>query len=281
MPDLLDLVHRSAIPQPWAEGEKIPWNDPPFSRRMLREHLSQEHDWASRRATTLGKHVDWIQHFVLSDRPSRVLDLGCGPGLYTSWLAGLGHTCTGIDFSPASIEYAREQAQKSGLSCDYLLQDVRAAEFGSDYSLVMFIFGEVNVFTRPDLEGLLKKASAALSPGGSLLLEVHTFAAVRRIGSQPASWYSAPTGLFSERPHLCLQENFWDKDRSVATQRYFVVDAQTGQVTRYASSMQAYSPDGYLALLQGCGFQQVQYYPSLTGESDPSQPDLFVILARK
>jgi len=37
----------------WHGAYKIPWDDPDFSRRMLAEHLSQEHDMASRR-------VEWI-----------------------------------------------------------------------------------------------------------------------------------------------------------------------------------------------------------------------------
>ncbi|EBN1049881.1 hypothetical protein LME23_002765 [Salmonella enterica] len=28
---------------------KIPWDEPAFSQRMLENHLSQDHDWASRR----------------------------------------------------------------------------------------------------------------------------------------------------------------------------------------------------------------------------------------
>ena len=106
--NLLDVIHRTSAPEPWAEGDKIPWHDPAFSRRMLREHLSQAHDAASRRAIIIDEHVDWIQREVLLNRSSRVLDLGCGPGLYSSRLAQRGHTCMGIDFGPASIEYARE-----------------------------------------------------------------------------------------------------------------------------------------------------------------------------
>lgn len=47
--NLLDLFHRNPDPAPWQEGEKIPWHDPDFSRRMLREHLSQKHDAACHR----------------------------------------------------------------------------------------------------------------------------------------------------------------------------------------------------------------------------------------
>jgi hypothetical protein len=145
----------------------------------------------------------------------------------------------------------------------------------------MFIFGEFNVFTPADAMLILKKSYATLQPGGSLLLEVHTFDVVHRMGLQPCSWYSADSGLFSERPHLCLQENFWEDKQSVATQRYIIVDAQTSRVTRYAASTQAYTQEQYLELLKVCGFQGVSFFPSLTGEIDPSQPDLFAILARK
>jgi len=280
MLDLMGIVQRSGRPQPWAEGEKIPWNEPGFSRHMLREHLSQDHDLASRRTATIQKHVEWIHSQVLSGRPSGILDLGCGPGLYTAELAKSGHACTGLDFSPASIEYARNYAQKMHLNCSYHLQNIRKADFGAGYGLGMFIFGEFNVFKPEEARQILKKLHAAIQPGGSFLLEIHTFEVVHQVGLQPSGWYSAESGLFSDRPHLCLQENFWEADQSVATQRFFILDAHTGQVTRHAASNQAYTQQQYLDMLQECGFQDIEFYPSLTGEIDPSQPDFFAILAR-
>ncbi|MBO2673395.1 hypothetical protein ACWAU3_02215 [Shewanella sp. JL219SE-S6] len=37
---------------------KIPWNDADFSQRMLENHLSQEHDWASRKLAVIERQVD-------------------------------------------------------------------------------------------------------------------------------------------------------------------------------------------------------------------------------
>ena len=116
---LIDILKREKIPEPWSEGEKIPWNDPDFSSRMLAEHLTQDHDAASRRFEVVDKHVSWIHNQVLKGKPTRILDLGCGPGLYTHRLAKLGHQCVGIDFSPASINYAKNQVTKTGLACQY------------------------------------------------------------------------------------------------------------------------------------------------------------------
>lgn len=279
--NILDLIHRSVPPTPWAEGEKIPWNEPAFSQRMLQEHLSQEHDAASRRSEKIDQHVQWIHQLVLGSQPAHILDLGCGPGLYASRLAKLGHACTGIDFSPASIAYARQQAQTNGLACTYYESDVRQANFGSGYDLAMFVFGEFNVFRPSDAHLILDKAYQALKPGGKLLLEVHTLPVVQDLGQQPASWYSQASGLFSDRPHICLFESFWDAPQKVAIERYYIIDAREATVTRYASSMQGYTDEEYRALLESCGFSPVQVFPSLYGVRDETQSALFVLLSQK
>jgi SAM-dependent methyltransferase len=278
---LLDIVHRQRDPRPWAEGAKIPWNDPDFSRRMLHEHLSQEHDAASRRFEIIDKHVKWIHDRVLKGNPTRILDLGCGPGLYTNRLAKLGHRCVGIDFSPASIAYAREQAEEAGLECTYIQQDIRTADYGDEYGLVMSIFGEFNVFRPGEARGILERAYHALVPGGFLLLEPHTFEAVRKIGEQPSSWYSTEKGLFSDEPHLYLQESFWDTEENVAIERYYIIDAVTGEVTRHSASTQAYTDEEYRSLLAECGFGNVAFYPSLGGNTSSSRGDLIGVLSQK
>lgn len=104
--NLSHIVRRSTPVQPWHNADCIPWNDPAFSARMLREHLSQSHDQASRRTEKIESHVAWIHTHLLRSRPTRILDLGCGPGLFAERLAGQGHHVTGVDFNPASIAYA-------------------------------------------------------------------------------------------------------------------------------------------------------------------------------
>ncbi len=284
---LIDIVNRQPVPVPWSEGEKIPWNDPDFSRRMLREHLTQSHDLASRRFEIIDRHVDWIHRRLLSGKPSRILDLGCGPGLYANRFAMLGHDCTGIDFSPASIAYAQETAQTDHLRCTFVQHDIRTAEYGTGFDLVMLIFGEFNVFSAAAVRLILQKAHQALKGGGVLLLEPHTYATVCKVGTQAPSWYAANSGLFSDGPHLCLTENFWDAEQAIATQRYFVVNAVTGDVTRHASSMQAYTDEQYRSVLEASAFEAVTFYPSLDNQAttDGLTSDLtdnfVVIVSRK
>jgi SAM-dependent methyltransferase len=248
---------------------------------MLAEHLSQAHDAASRRFEIIDKHVDWIHNQVLGGKPSRVLDIGCGPGLYTSRLDKLGHNCIGIDFSPASIAYAREQTEEKDLSCEYILDDIRTADYGGSHDLVMSIFGEFNVFRPAEARQVLRKAWDALLPGGFLLLEPHTYEAVVELGKQPTSWYTAEKGLFSAEPHLYLQESFWDEEQHVAIQRYHIIDAETGEVACHASSTQAYTNEAYESLLAACGFGDIVFYPSLCGDADSPDGFFMAILAKK
>lgn len=272
--NLETILRRNVELQPWAEGEKIPWNDPDFSRRMLREHLSQQHDAASRRAPKIRRQAEWMQRKLLPQAPARILDMGCGPGLYAAHFSRMGYSVMGVDFSPASIEYARSQSLPN---CEFILNDLRLADFGNGYDLAMFIFGEFNVFRPAEAQQLLEKACAALKPGAKIVLEVSTYDAIEQLGNQPSTWYSSNAGLFSDQPHLCLMESFWDEAQSVATERFFIVDAASGGVTRYAASTCAYEEEQVVAMLEKAGFKSVQVYPSLTGQPDPDQPDDFFV----
>jgi SAM-dependent methyltransferase len=263
------LLDRQQNAQEW---QKIPWDDPDFSRRMLREHLTQSHDAASRRSTIIEQHVNWIHHVALQEKPSVILDLGCGPGLYTKRLAELGHTCTGIDFSPASIEYARQHS-----ACTYAAGDLREQEFGGGYDLVMMIYGEFNTFSPEDGQRILDKAYDALKPGGLLLLEPHTYEAVQRMGQEESTWYTAESGLFSDEPYICLNEAVFAENDQRAVNRHFVIDAASGKITVYGSTTQAYTITEYRELLKR--FDDVTFYPSLTGVVE--RGDFGTILARK
>jgi SAM-dependent methyltransferase len=279
--NLLDIVARAAQPQPWEEGDNIPWNDPAFSARMLREHLSQEHDAASRRSGIIARQVAWIHETLLAGVPSRILDLGCGPGLYANALARLGHNCIGVDYSPASIAHARQTAEAEGLHCAFLEADLRQATFGWQYDLAMLIYGEFNVFAPEPARALIRKVSKALRPGGLLLLEPHPFAEVKKIGQRGRSWYSSPSGLFSEQAHLCLEESCWDEEARAATTRYYIVDAASGAVSRHAASYQAYTDAEFISILSRRGFKSARFYASLGELGEEATPGLIAIVARR
>jgi len=144
----------------------------------------------------------------------------------------------------------------------------------------MLIFGEFNVFKPEDARLILNKACIALNPGGNLLLEVSTFDAVYEMGNQPATWYSAENELFADEPHLCLMESFWNEQQAVTTERYYIVEAASGEVTRYAASTQAYENEELAKMLVQAGFQAPDFYPSLTGKPAELNEMIVLVISR-
>ena len=266
---------------PWAAGGKIPWHEPAFSERMLREHLSQEHDRASRRFETISTHVAWLHDHVLGRVASRVLDLGCGPGFYTSRLARLGHACVGVDFSPASISHARSEAEKAALPCQYHLEDLVIADLGEGFDLALLIFGEINTFPPAEARTILANIRSAVGPSGALVMEVASEKHVRSLAAQARTWFSARQSVFSDEPHLRLKECAWHDESRTAIERYVVVTLQSSEVAHYASTTRAYSDDEYGELLGDAGFRRVECHASLSGGPADDDAGMLVLVARE
>ncbi len=236
----------------WRGDYKIPWDDPDFSARMLAEHLSQAHDLASRRTEWIERQVVWLHETVLAGRPSRVLDLGCGPGLYAGRLAALGHRVHGIDFSPASVVYAR--AHDDTGRCDFTLGDLRTAGFGGPYEAALFLYGELNVFPPSDALVILRRAGASLVPGGRLVIEPQAHAGVVAAGQAPSASEQVAADVFSGRPHEVRTENRWLAGEQVAVTTFTITDAADGTEQTYRSTTRAWTDDQLRALLVEAGF---------------------------
>ena len=239
----------------WHGAYKIPWDDPDFSRRMLAEHLSQDHDLASRRVEWIEKQVAWIHGHLLDEQPSDILDLGCGPGFYSHRLADLGHRCHGIDFGPASIEYAQEHVSDQA-RCTFTLGDLRHVDFAGPYDLAMILFGEFNVFAPDEILAILRKIRAALRPTGRLILEIQTYDDVKLMGSAEPSEQYCESGLFSSRPYRWRTENQWLPNEEATVQTFIVTETTGGQRRVYKSTTKAWSDDDLQALLSEAGFTE-------------------------
>jgi SAM-dependent methyltransferase len=270
-----DIANRKIPPEPWAEGEKIPWDEPEFSKRMLKEHLSQEHNAASRKLEIVHRQVDYLERISGGlERDLKVVDLACGPGFHSLDLARRGHTAFGIDFSPASIEWAKLSAAEQSLASEFVHGDIRTTEFGQGYDLAMLLFGEMNVFSIFDLRSILQKTRKSLVDGGVLLLEPHEPGVVRANFESNPTWSVHDSGLFSDQPHMLLEEGFWHGDVQMAVKRWYVVDSESGDVTPYSQTVLDYSRFDLAQLVEGEGFT-VSEAPSGWPSGNEDQPAEF------
>lgn len=98
-----------------------------------------------------------------------VLDVGCGPGSVTAYLAEHGLDVSGVDLSARMIEHARR------LHPDHRFAVASATELGLEHSSFGGILGWWSLFNLPRhvLPSVLESFARALVPGGHLMVATH------------------------------------------------------------------------------------------------------------
>ncbi len=260
------IYNRPERPLPWTTGGNLPWDDPDFSRRMLREHLDQSHGAASRQDAEREMQLNWFWDKLNLAPEQRLLDVTCGPGLYAVALARRGIRVTGVDFGPASIGYAKEQAAEQGVAnkCQFILQDVRQMDFAEkDFDAATFIYGQLAVFTREEAQSLLAHIAQSLRPGGRLVVELLNQDRVDK--SDSTWWFTDDTGLWGDAPFLHLGERVWHADKQISYERFHVLHLETGQMDEVHLCDQTYGVDEMVGMMKGAGFTAVDVYPAWDG----------------
>ena len=178
------------------------WTDPYIQQQMLKKHLDLHSDEASRRQEYIVKIVNFIlQH---AKPKSRSLDLGCGPGLYTSHLADEMHTVTGIDFNKASIEYATHKRK----DIEYILGDYIMNYPTGQYDLVTMIYCDMGTHSDRDRDKLLKNIYHSLTDNGIFIFDIFSEGIIND-RQEGKSWEYEPSGGFwNESEYLLLSQTF-------------------------------------------------------------------------
>jgi len=276
------LYQRPEKPIAWENGGNLPWNDLAFSERMLREHLDESHSAASRTSAERAHQITWLWAHLNLRPGSCVLDLTCGPGLYAVALAARGCQVTGVDFSPASLRYARAQAVQQGVAaaCTFIEHDVRTAPIAAGvYDAVLLLYGQLAVFTRQEAQSLLHLAASSLRPGGTLCVELLD---QDKVDKQHSTWwFTDDAGLWGDAPFLNLGERFWDDAQAMSLERFYTLHLESGVMDEVLLCDQTYAVAEMTTMLHDAGFALVQVYPGWDGLSLNAAAEWNIYVAKK
>ncbi len=270
-------------PIPWRDGGQIPWHDPGFSERMLAVHLDQGTHMASRSIEVIHSHVRWLcrrlEATLGAKRGLRVLDVGCGPGLYCHETARRGHSAVGFDFAPAPLRWAEDTARTENLDCAFHRFDLTRLT-DDDLKLlgpcdaVTFWFGEFHSFPAATARVFLEKLASLLRPGGIFALEFQPYETYPRDDVQ--EWSACEKSAFRDRPHLWLQEYHWDDAQDSEINVHWIIDAATGELARYAQCSRAYPAGELVDIFAGAGLVDPVFHPPITGVSERFEFEMMV-----
>ncbi len=114
----------------------------------------------------------FLAAFAAGLTPCRVLDLGCGQGRNSVWLAGKNHQVTGLDLSPVAIEQARQLAKDHQVKVDFDTVDL-VREWNPPPEAFDLIILSYLQLPPEDRQLVHRKAVEALAPGGTIWLIAH------------------------------------------------------------------------------------------------------------
>ncbi len=217
----LSEINKRPKPYEYYTAEDL-WTDGYTSQRMLEYHLNESVDAASRNRRFIDRSAEWIIEYFNLGPGSKVIDFGCGPGLYTSRLAKSGAGITGIDFSKGSLDYATKEARKNNQSINYIHSDYLEYKTEEKFDLVIMIMCDFTALSPEQRSIMLGSFYKMLNSGGSLLLDVYSLSYFRSVQEKAVYELNMMDKFWSAEDCYCFLNTFKYDDVKLLLDKYTI-----------------------------------------------------------
>lgn len=257
-------------PKPFQKTTSSIWTDPYIQNNLLNAHLDASSDAASRKEESIKIIVDFVDKQI--KRNSRLLDLGCGPGLYANQFTEKGHTAIGVDLNKKAIEYAR----KSNENIEYIEADYIQNFPQGKYDAIIMIYCDMGTHSDNDRDTLLRNCYESLEIGGKLIFDVFSDKIVED-KKEGSSWeYEANGGFWAKEEHLILSQTFhYPQNRAFAYQ-YNLIQKEASN--HFIIWDRYFKEDEIIAILKNIGFGSITIKNNLLESNNfTSDSEIFVV----
>lgn len=267
------LFHILQKPTLWQRSDEAFWDDEHISKGMLEAHLSPDWDAASRKHTTIDHSVKWLSGIIPSQ--GGILDLGCGPGLYTKRLSDLGYNVTGMDFSKRSIEYAKSQDSKT----EYIYKNYLMLDYNSKFDAITLIYCDYAALIPDERRNLIRKIHEALKPGGLFILDVFTGVHFKNKSNKLSWFFYNDNDFWSSKPHLCLDATYLYENNTIAVDQHIVVTNDV--IKEYLVWNTAYTVQSLTDEITPPGFEVSGVFGDVCGNPYTGESDTLCIVLKR
>jgi SAM-dependent methyltransferase len=250
------------------------WNDPYISKQMLNAHLNPDIDAASRKMSTIERSAIWIEDNIKNK--SKILDLGCGPGLYAVELAKKGHSVVGVDLSAHSINYAKKQNKQNNYNIKYINKNYLDLDYENEFDVVLLIYKDFSALGEIERDKLLNIVYKALKNEGQFIFDVTQYSNQRK-RSLGKTWSVNKGGFWTEKDNLVLEERIFCNKINTLTTKYIVLTDDN--IKSYVVLDKEYKTEEIKKLLSK--YSEVSIYANVCGEEYDKKSDEIAIIAKK
>lgn len=105
----------------------------------------------------------------LESNPRSILDIGCGTGRYLNQLSEKCRDCTGVDFLPDMVEFAKSRYDH----IDFVQGDMRDFKLNRTFDAIICMGSAfMHALTNSDIENTLNACATHSHPGSLLILDI-------------------------------------------------------------------------------------------------------------
>lgn len=212
-------------------------------------------------------------------RDGLVLDLGCGTGNVTEYLAKAGYDMTGIDMSEDMLNIAMQKREKSGHDILYLCQEMQEFELYGTVRAVISICDCINYVTkRQDIVKTFRLVNNYLDPQGIFIFDMNTSYKYRQL--------LADNTFAETREDSCfIWENFYDEKERINEYALtlFIEDKETGDYVRFEEEhyQKAYEIEEMVQMIKESGLEFLAVYDAFTKEAPGEDSERVYFIARE
>ena len=252
-------------PRLYEKGSSVMWTDPHISKQLLQLHINPETDVASRSKIKIGQISERILEWSCKPK-MKILDLGCGPGLYAEYLAQKGHSVTGVDFSETSIHYAIEQAQKKHLNIEYRNKNYLELDYDEQFDLIILIYLDFCALLPEERDKVLENIRKALKKGGLFICDVVN---EKNIDKKTISqtWEVQKSGFWKPTPYIALANGYHYTEAKVLANHHIVI-GENDSVDTYVFWSHYYEKRDFVSILESKGFMNIRNYENVLPDSN-------------
>ncbi len=274
----LQKINNKPKPFEFYTAEEL-WTNKHTARKMLEYHLNESVDAASRNRNFIDRSALWIkEHFNLNSS-SKVIDFGCGPGLYTMRLAQSGAAITGIDFSKTSLEYAKEEARKNRLQINYTHTNYLQFNSEERFDLIIMIMCDFTALSPIQRKRLLKIFSSMLKPTGLILLDVYSMHYFNNKKEEAVYEFNQMDRFWSPDDYYSFLNIFKYGKEHLLLDKYTIFSKkEKREIYNWA---QCYSEETITEEFEKNGFHIKEFFANVSGESFSGETDEFAVVAEK